>query len=107
MKSLLIDDLRDIKADVIARTFEQGIEALKNSGPFDILYLDHDLGEIDGHGSEVPRDVDGELYLPNGYGIMCFLEANPELLPKDIMLVTSNPVGRKRMKTVIDKLFKK
>lgn len=107
MKTLLIDDLREIKASIVARTFEQGINALKNDGPFDVLYLDHDLGEIDGHGSEVPRSVDGELYMPNGYGIMCFLEANPYLLPKDIVIVSSNPVGRQRMKVIIDRLFKK
>jgi hypothetical protein len=93
MKTLLIDDLRDINCDVVARTFEEGIEALKSQGPFDTLYLDHDLGDVErGH---------------NGYGIMCFLEENQEFLPKEIVLVTSNPVGRKNMQVVIDKLYKK
>lgn len=91
MKTLLIDDLRDIKADVVARTYDEGINALQNLGPFDVLFLDHDLGEAD------PAAT--------GYGIMNFLEANPELLPKKIVLVTSNPVGRQNMQVVIDRLY--
>ena len=91
MRTLLIDDLRDIKADVIARTFDEGINALTNDGPFDILYLDHDLGD------PTPSKT--------GYDVMCFLEANLELLPKKIVLVTSNPVGRQKMQVVIDKLY--
>jgi len=46
--------------------------------------------------------VDGERYPKNGYGIMCFLEANPQFLPEEIIIVSSNPVGRNRMQTVID-----
>lgn len=105
MKTLLIDDLRDIKADVIARTFEEGINALKTNPRFDVLYLDHDLGGIDGHGSEIPVSIDGELYMPNGYGVVCFLENNQHLLPIKISLVTSNPVGRRNMQVVINKLY--
>lgn len=92
MKTLLIDDLRDIKADVVARTYDEGIDALTNKGPFDVLYLDHDLADPDPH--------------KTGYGIMCFLEANLRLLPGKIMLVTSNPVGRKNMEVVIEKLYR-
>jgi hypothetical protein len=92
MKTLLIDDLREIKTDVVARTFDDGIAALKNYGPFSILYLDHDLGEGD------PRKT--------GYDIVCFIEANLEYLPKEkIVLVTSNPVGRQKMQVVIDRLY--
>jgi hypothetical protein len=91
MKTLLIDDMRDIKADVVARTFDEGIEALKNQGPFDLLYLDHDYGDPDPH--------------KTGEGIMKFLEENSELLPVEIMIVSSNPVGRQRMQVIIDKLY--
>jgi hypothetical protein len=90
-KTLLIDDMRDIKTDRVARTYDDGISALKNEGPWDTLYLDHDLGELD------PRKT--------GYGIMNFLEQNPELLPKNIVLVTSNPVGRKQMEVIIKRLY--
>lgn len=106
MKTLLIDDIRDIKSDVIARTFEAGIHALKNEGPFTTLYLDHDLGEVDPRtGDECWTTVDGQQLPMNGYGIMCFLEANQHYLPKAIRIVSSNPVGRKNMQVVIDKLY--
>jgi hypothetical protein len=90
-RTLLIDDMRNIPADRIARTFDDGIEALTNGGPWDTLFLDHDLGEED------PKKT--------GYGIICFLEENQNLLPKEIVLVTSNPVGRQKMQMVIDRLY--
>ncbi len=90
MKSLLIDDMREIDADIVARTFDAGIAALQ-AHKFDVLYLDHDLGEDD----------------PNktGYGVMKFLEENPDRLPGKIVLVTSNPVGRQNMQVVLNKLY--
>lgn len=91
MKTLLIDDLREIKADRIARTFPEGIQALRE-GSWDILYLDHDLGDPD------PKHT--------GYDILCWLEANTECLPKEIILVTMNPVGREKMQVVIKKLYR-
>ena len=94
MKTLLIDDLRNIPADVIARNYMDGITALKHQGPFSILYLDHDLGDYE------------EGVEKTGYDIMCFLEVNPELLPKKIICVSSNPVGRQKIQVVIDKLYK-
>jgi len=94
MKSqvLLIDDIRNFP-DVtkVARTFDEGISAL-TSQHWDCLYLDHDLGEIDGK---------------DGTGIMNFLEENPQFLPKQIIIVSSNPVGRQRMKIIIEKLYRK
>lgn len=93
MKTLLIDDMRDIKADVVARTFDEGIDALKTQGPFDILYLDHDLGDFE------------NKYERTGYHIMCFLEENQQYLPKKIVIVSSNPVGRQKIQMVIDKLY--
>lgn len=88
---LVIDDLRVIEADYTARTFEDGIKALKSGGPWALLYLDHDLAD------ENPSHT--------GYNIMNFLEANPELLPGRIICVSSNPVGRQRIQTVIDLLY--
>lgn len=106
-KTLLIDDLRNIDACLTARTFEAGIKALETESPFDILYLDHDLGHVNEEGKEYWISINGENYPQNGYGIMCFLEHNPEYLPKKIIIVSSNPVGRKNMQVVIDKLYKK
>jgi len=105
MKILLIDDLRTnefieanygAKVTHVARTFSEGINALKFEGPFDLLLLDHDLASFDEEGNEL-----------TGYKVMLFLEENTHLLPKEIVLVTSNPVGRAKMKTVIDKLYQK
>lgn len=90
MKALLIDDMRTMTVDRIARTYDDGISALKES-QWDILYLDHDLGDEDPH--------------KTGYGIMLFLEENKEYLPKEIVLVTANPVGRIKMQVVIDQLY--
>ena len=105
MKSILIDDLRTIDADVVCRTFEQGIEALRTQGPFGILYLDHDLGQLDDDGNDLTSFIDGHPYRANGYGVMCFLENNPQFLPIEIRIVSSNPVGRRKMQAVIDKLY--
>lgn len=98
-KILLIDDMRTeaviynqygFKPTHIARTFDEGIEALKDWN-WDILYLDHDLGDPD----------------PNktGYGIMKFLEENRDRLPSEIVLVTANPVGRQNMMAVIKRIY--
>lgn len=104
MKTLLIDDARDVdfvnktwsvKVTDVARTFAEGINALKD-GSIDTLLLDHDLACYADDGEEL-----------TGYKIMLFLEEHPEYLPKRIVLVTSNPVGRDKMQVVVDKLFQK
>jgi DNA-binding NarL/FixJ family response regulator len=96
MNVLLIDDVRsiefiqktyNIKVTEVARTYQEGIDKLQ-SGNWDILCLDHDLGEK-----------------KSGYDIMNYLETYQEYLPKKIVLVTSNPVGRGRMQMVIDNLY--
>ena len=87
--TLLIDDIRDYRADVIARNATYGIKILVLFD-VDYLMLDHDLG----------NDVDG-----TGYTIACYLEAHPDRLPDVIELVTSNPVGRERMAAVFSKLY--
>jgi hypothetical protein len=94
MRTLLIDDMRNLPADKVARSYKDGIDALTNEGPWDLLLLDHDLGSYDEWGRE-----------KTGYDIICFLEANPGLKPKSIRIVSSNPVGRQRMQVVIDKLY--
>lgn len=104
MKTLLIDDLREVEfvnnnwnvqVTDVARTFSEGVNALKE-GNIDTLLLDHDLACFDEEGNEL-----------TGYKVMLFLEEHPEYLPKRILLVTSNPVGRGKMQVVIDRLFQK
>ena len=99
---LLIDDMRnETSLEALGhvtmptrtvRTYDEAIKVLSTEGPFDLVYLDHDLGE-----DEMAK---------TGYGIMNFLEANTQFLPGKIILVTSNPVGRRQMQTVIEKLYK-
>lgn len=104
MRNLLIDDMRNpgegiIPTDcVVARDYWTGLGAIIHCGPWDTLYLDHDLGCFH-EGKEL-----------TGYSILCELEMCyahvwPELLPQQIILVTSNPVGRARMEQVIRKLY--
>jgi len=62
----------------------------------DLLSLDHDLGE--------PEHVVG-----TGYGVVCWLEeayhTDPTFrMPLKIVVHSANPVGRKRMQIVIDRL---
>lgn len=93
-KILLIDDLRDLKADVICRNYSDGIWALIN-GTWDVLLLDHDLASFDGE--------DGRE--KTGYDVLCFLEMHPQYLPNRIELVTANPVGRQKMQALIERLY--
>ena len=60
----------------VARTYKDGIQQLSEHR-WDLLLLDHDLGDADG----------------NGYDIMCWLEENSEHLPAGIKLVTANGAG--------------
>lgn len=88
-KTLLIDDERNIDADRVAKTYDEGIEALKER-IWDVLYLDHDLG-----------------LGKTGYDIMNWLEEHPEHLPDRIIIISANPVGRRNMERVVRRLYKK
>ena len=70
---------------------DDGLKALTDEGPWDLLMLDHDLGESDPH--------------KTGYGIMCFLEQNQQYLPGKIQIVSNNPVGVMAMNVVKDLLY--
>jgi hypothetical protein len=79
---LLIDDQRILNAHETARTYADGIKAIDKGG-WDVLLLDHDLGDSD------PTHT--------GYGIIQHMEENPELRVPEIRLVTANPVGKANM----------
>ena len=113
MKILLIDDIRTIRqakqflAEVlssglskeafslekfsVARTFEEGLEKIKEK-TWDIVILDNDLGNKD----NAHKD---------GYDILCWLEEHQEFLPQKIVLITQNTVAKQKMQVVIDKLY--
>lgn len=90
MATLLIDDQRNLPADRVARTFKEGIDALAKQH-WDLLYLDHDLGDFSG--------IDGREL--TGYDIACWLELNPQHLPDRIEIVTNNPAGRNRIEMAL------
>lgn len=94
MKILLIDDRRFLEGARIARNFADGIAALQEE-KFDILYLDHDLGDFSGpEGREL-----------TGYTVACWLEANPEHLPDKLLLVSDNTVGQGRIRLALEKYY--
>lgn len=94
MRYLLIDDCRHFGVDCIALNYQEGIRQLQLNGPWDVVYLDHDLASY----------VDGVE--KTGYDIMCWLEENPEYLPGKIECCSSNPVGKGRINVVINRLYK-
>jgi len=85
---LIIDDKRDLGADIICRTGEIGVSAAKalfaQGILIDILYMDHDLGE----------GMDGSK------AVQQILSAS--VRPAEIRIVSSNPVGVKRIAAVCD-----
>lgn len=93
---LAIDDMRVCKgATVVARTYQTGMDLLFKMGPWDELWIDHDLGCFDESGRE-----------KTGYDILCSLEALwPTTRVDTIVMLTSNPAGRLKMEQVIQKLF--
>jgi hypothetical protein len=100
---LMIDDTRDeldvsCRLDLIARNFWAGRDALKLMGPWDLLYLDHDLNSFS-------NDAPNGSSEWTGYDIMRFLEENPQFLPGNIRCISSNPPGRQRIEMVIKKLY--
>ena len=92
MPTLLIDDQRNLPADRVARTYKDGIEALREQH-WNLLYLDHDLGDSSG--------VEGREL--TGYDVACWLEENPQFLPDRIEIVTSNPAGRRKIELALER----
>lgn len=81
---LLIDDIRDLNTDVIARTPDSARKMLALGG-WECVCFDHDLGEN----------------VETGYDLMKWaLERN--FLPPKVQLVTSNSVGKRNMRAALE-----
>jgi hypothetical protein len=112
-KYLLIDDMRDIRADVICRRPDDGIKALIGMGPFDILYLDHDMGIENGFIDPLIASIAGALdnyETPpmieySGYGVACFIENHPEYAPDCVEIVSDNHGGVKRIAGALQNVY--
>jgi hypothetical protein len=77
---LLIDDLRNINVDFIARNAEAGRESLSRlNGLLTHVVFDHDLGEEE-----------------SGYDVLVW-GLSRGLIPQHVQLITDNPVGRDNM----------
>jgi hypothetical protein len=93
VKTLMIDDLPHTKpytADVYAKNYYEGIEELKKKG-WSTLFLDHDLGDSG---------------WPTGMDVLNWLEANPEYLPDEIVIISRSP-RKLEMKKLVNKLYGK
>lgn len=110
-KILIIDDVRSethiglddlvrfkdgetepVQSVLIARTFSLGILALHSLGPWDVLYLDHDL--------TAPGLLSGRE--KTGYDVIVYLESLAHIyqfnsLPKELICVSANPAGKKKI----------
>lgn len=83
---LLVDDIRTgCGEDVIARTPNAGKELLSKIS-WEGVILDHDLGNVE---------------IETGYDVLCWAIDN-NCLPHNVHLITSNPVGRQRMRSALE-----
>ena len=91
---LLIDDERtpamfDIQVDRVARTYSDAMSALRERR-WTLILVDHDLADFDGDGQE-----------RNGHDVVTWLESNPAYLPLDMVCISKNPSGRRRIEAAI------
>lgn len=85
--SILIDDMREIFADIIIREPVTAMSLLPQlKDQISTLYMDHDLG----------------LGKMTGYDVLCKLVEEQQIYPDCIIMVTSNPVGRSNMCALIN-----
>ena len=85
-KWAIIDDIRELNCDFIAKDARAGIKMMTDH--FDeigTLCMDHDLGDAE------------EM---NGYEVLKFLMLKG-LVPDHVQMVTSNPVGRTNMANLL------
>lgn len=80
---LLIDDLRNLNTEAVARTAEAGRKLLSVGG-WECVCFDHDLG-----GAE------------SGYDVLVWALEHGHV-PTRVQLVTDNPVGRKGMRAALE-----
>lgn len=118
--TLWLDDIRDpAHFGCIGAKWVKTVEEFKKewlTGAYTHCSLDHDLGCCDdcrgGLTDEEWLIKSKGLAMPNcphfgtGYDVVCWFEANPDQWPKTPPEVHSaNPVGSKRMQTVIDRHY--
>ena len=97
MNRLVIDDLRILGLPgktIYARNLEQAFAALAKRKKWDEVWLDHDLGMVDGREQDI-------------WPIVGFFEQRAQYDPiqiANLYIITSNPVGAQRMKLALDNI---
>jgi len=97
-RMLLIDDVRNFNVDAIARTYDEGKRQLLLGGPWDVVYLDHDLGDRGSWSEDHRRHM-------TGLDILNWLEGEKHLLPKKLTVVTDNAAARAKMEDIVKRLY--
>lgn len=80
---LLIDDMRNFTCDIIARNATSAKKIFTLDVTWELVMFDHDLGEVE-----------------TGYDVMKFMFEH-YIFPKEIQIITSNPVGRINMEGLL------
>lgn len=85
-KWAIIDDIRELNCDFIAKNGRDGLQMMtEHFDEIRVLCLDHDLGDVNE---------------PTGFDVLSSLMLR-WLVPEEVQLVTSNPVGRDRMANLL------
>lgn len=97
MRTLLIDDMRTIDVDATAKNYDEGIKLLQQE-VWDILYLDHDLG------MHIDYDAEKLVESKTGYDILLWLNRHLDCMPKRIVLISQNPIGKEHQEMLLKEI---
>ena len=89
---LITNEEKDIAADLVVNSYEEGRRVLLDEGPWDVLYIDYQLED-----SFIPPRT--------GLTILQDLKEFPENIPRKIELVSTDPWHNSMMRKEIDKLM--
>lgn len=96
MRALFLDDIRrPPEGWELVRTAQDFAIVVKREPTFDIMSLDHDLGETSRTGYGRPPSLDGTW-------VADWLVRNMEKMPKRVFIHSSNPVGAERMFKILE-----
>jgi len=93
-----VDDIRnpiDGFAGDIARSYNQAIELL-STNEYQVIFLDHDLGDFSGEEGRERTGYDLVLWL-----VQRKMDGFP--VPHEYEFLTANPIGKANMKSVIER----
>lgn len=85
---------------VHAHTYSEGLDALRNKGPWDLACLDHDLGDLNNDADFIVGGY-GQPYFLTGLDLAIWLRDNLASCPRNILIHSWNPDGAKNMESVL------